>query len=477
MVEDFWERVARYKEMGLDPLRWVAGCAVKVDLTTVVYPALRKIRPQLEQWGVTLNSREDADIFPRPKEGVEFERRVYDPKDPKVDAEDLRRIRPVRAISLVQVYQRNAETPESFANILSSVYSRIGESGVRFIVGKGHSIITAYPDAEFTLFDFLTKDGTQGRSDGWALANNDTIQVIDPTDDPGSEAQAFVGLSNALNDLIALGAEEKLAVFPVIDAPNDDLYHRIESHMKTYCSRYGMTFKPAEKTGKGNLLIGATVSGEASHELPTFHRNMEEGMGILVSRPFGDLAPITSYLACLADSDYVEGLKEYGLSMEELEGAKSQVIETMKKPNLEIAHSISRYCPSYGGKFDVNEHIADTVDVSGPGIYVFKEIAEAGKVHISLDRVPLSYDKPVLFATKNYLMDNATAGTNGAIAIIASQGVLDEVEGDLRKAGYRPEVIGRVVGHGEGKVSVGPEVEGMISSKSLLEEFTVRKVN
>ncbi|MBI4258101.1 MAG: SelD-related putative sulfur metabolism protein, partial [Thaumarchaeota archaeon] len=364
MVEDFWERVTRYKAMGLDPLRWVAGCAVKVDLTTVVYPALKNLRPQLEQWGVTLTSREDADIFPRPRGGIEFERRVYNPKDPKVDADDLRRIKPSRAISLVQVYQRNAETPESFASILRSVYSRIGEAGIRFTVGKGHSILTAYPEAEFTLFDFVSKDGSEGESDGWALANNDTIQVIDPTDDPGSEAQAFVGLSNSLNDLIALGAEEKLSVFPVIDAPNDELYHQIESHMKTYCGRYGLSFRPAEKTGKGTLLIGATVSGEASHELPTFHRNLQTGMSIMISRPFGDLAPITSYLSCLADSDYVEKLKEYGLTLEELEDAKNKVVETMKKPNLEIARSISRHCPNYGEKFDANEHITDTVDVS-----------------------------------------------------------------------------------------------------------------
>ncbi|MBI4257572.1 MAG: SelD-related putative sulfur metabolism protein, partial [Thaumarchaeota archaeon] len=219
------------------------------------------------------------------------------------------------------------------------------------------------------------------------------------------------------------------------------------------------------------------VSGEASHELPTFHRHLQAGMSIIISRPFGDLAPITSYLSCLADSDYVEKLKEYGLTLEELEDAKNKVVETMKTPNLEIARSISRHCPDYGEKFDANEHITDTVDVSGPGIYVFKEIAEAGKVDISLDRVPLGYEKPVLFATRNYLMDNATAGTNGAIAIIASQGVLEEVESDLRKSGYQPEIIGNIVGRGEGRLFVRPEVEGMISSKSLLEEFTIKKAN
>jgi len=56
-IEEFWDRVARYREMGMDPLRWVAGCAVKVDLTTVVYPALRRLRPTLKALGVTIGQR------------------------------------------------------------------------------------------------------------------------------------------------------------------------------------------------------------------------------------------------------------------------------------------------------------------------------------------------------------------------------------------------------------------------------------
>ena len=473
MVEDFWERVTRYREMGLDPLKWVAGCAVKVDLTTIVYPALRKLKPQLEGWGVTINPREDADIFPRPTDGVHFERRVYDPKDPKVDPDDLSKLKPSRAISLVQVYQRNAESPESFAEVLRSVYRRIGESGVRFTVGKGHSIITAYPDAEFTLFDFIPKDGVKG--DGWALANNDTIQVIDPTDDPGSEAQAFVALSNSLNDLITLGADEKLAVYPVIDAPDDGLHSRILSHMKTFCSRYGLSLKEAEPVGSRKLLIGATVSGEASHELPTFHKKLESGMEILVSRPFGDLAPITAYLSCLADEDYAKGLSEFGLTLEEVEASKKELIETMKVPNLKIGQIIGRYCPDYGKPFSASEHIADTIDVSGPGIYVFKEVADNGAVEIMLDRIPLSYEQCARFVTRNYLMDNATAGTNGAIAIIASPEVTTDVKAALQREGYNGEVIGRVIGRGTGKVSVGPEIENMISSQNLLDEFTIRR--
>jgi len=97
--------------MGMDPLRWVAGCAVKVDLTTVVYPALRRLRPLLRELGVIVAEREDADIFTAGREEPTISRRIYNLRDPKIDREDLKRINPERAISLVQVHQREELRP------------------------------------------------------------------------------------------------------------------------------------------------------------------------------------------------------------------------------------------------------------------------------------------------------------------------------------------------------------------------------
>ncbi len=129
--------VAQYKKLGLDPLKWVAGCAVKVDLTTVVYPALRKIKPHLKELGITVNPREDADIFPSPMDGIELQRRVFDLNNVSVDVDDLRKLNPSRGVSLVQVHQRRAESADAFAEVLLNLYDKIGVAKVRFTVGKG----------------------------------------------------------------------------------------------------------------------------------------------------------------------------------------------------------------------------------------------------------------------------------------------------------------------------------------------------
>lgn len=473
VVEEFWERVARYREMGMDPLRWVAGCAVKVDLVTVVYPALRRLRPTLKELGVTVAHREDCDIFPLGKEEPQVTRRIYEPKSGSVNPDDIRKIDPKRAISLVQVHLRNAENDGTFGDWLLSVYNKIGKAGVNFFVGKGHSIITTYPDAEFALFDFIShKDG---QAEGWSLANNDTIQVIDPTLDPGSPEQTEVGVCNSLNDLITMGCYENLRLLPVIDAPSEELYHKIKEHMENFAKRNGIKLVGADSPNKKKLLIGATFVGDMRKEPPTKEENLEAGMKVLVSRPFGDLAPINTYLSALADEAYLKILEEQGSSLEDVKKAKDEVIATMRQPNLKIGRIINEYLPEFGEEFNTSEHIVSTGDVSGPGILIFQELAEKAKVDISLDDIPLCYPKYVKFVTENFLMDNATAGTNGAVAIIAKEDIINEIGGKLRKEGYEPDIIGEILGTGEGMVKVGDVVKEMIASQAHLDQLVISK--
>ena len=469
--EEFWARVSDYKKLGLDPLRWVAGCAVKVDLTTVVYPALHMIKPELEKFGVTINRREDADIFPLRENEITVKRAIYDFKEPRVDTRWLAELSPTRALSLVQVHQKHAGNPEEFGNQLTEVYKRLSQANIRFTVGKGHSIISPYPDDEFALFEFI-REGT-GRSSGFILANNDTIQVIDPTDDPGSQSQAFVAISNALNDLISLGCFENLRAYPVYDAPIDEMVKAIEGNMRQFSQQYGVRIENTGPLGRGRLLIGASVFGDMYKQPPTHYDFVTTGMQILVTRAFGDLAPINTYLSCAADEDYLNKLEQSGHSLEDVRKAKESAIKTMMEPNIRIGQIINSLCPEFGGKFKENEHIAATGDLSGPGIYIFKELADIARAEVVLDIIPLSFPEYVGFATESYLMDNGTAGTNGAIAMIASEEVIESAKSSLEGQGYHPQIIGRIIGKGEPKLIVPKEVKRFIASRSILNEMTI----
>ena len=469
--QEFWDNVAKYREMGMDPLRWVAGCAVKVDLNSVVYPSLHNLKPNLKQMGISLGARVDADIFPLVGDGPIITRRIYDPFSTNINTEDLKKINPKRAISLLQVFQKNAEKQEKFEELLSSLYTSISKSNVHFSVGKGHSIITPDKAAEFALFDFISYD--EGPTDGYCLSNNDTIQIIDPTADPSSEQQTNVAVSNSLNDLISLGCFEELKVLPVVDAPNQEIETQILKNMTSFATKYNIELIPAESPKRSKLLIGATLFGSLRKEPPTKLDLLDSNMKILVTRPFGDLAPINVFLSCVADETFLKDLEATGYGLEDVQKAKDSVIETMNEPNLKVAKIINKYLPDFGSDFDIQEHILATGDLSGPGIMIFKEHADNANVDISLDNLPLEYPEFVKYATDNFLMDNATAGTNGAVAIIASSNIIENVKTDLTKEGYDPQLVGTILGKGTGNVRVGTNVKDMIASQALLADLDI----
>lgn len=470
-VEEFWDRVARYKQLGMDPLKWIAGCAVKVDLTSVVYPALRQIRPELARIGVKVSPRADADVFPSGENGAEFHRRIYNLGEPRVDPEDLRRLNPDRGISLVQVHQRSADKPGPFAETLLRLYRQMEPAKPHFTVGKGHSILTPFPQAQFALFDFI-KEG-KGRPDGYTVANNDTIQVIDPTLDPASREQACVAVSNSLNDLLTLATSEELELHPVVDAPTPEMKAQILKNMETFAREHDMEFVQTPQPETGKLIMGATVVGKIHKEPPVTPRGVEAGMEIVVSRPFGDLAPINVYLSCLADEEYLKKLEAESISLEEARKAKEDVVRTMTRPNIAIGHILNRYCPPFGGKFSPDEHVSGTGDLSGPGVYIFKEFAELAKSDVRLTDLPLKYPKYVEFATREFIMDNGTAGTNGAVAAIGRPHLIGAIVGEMRKAGYDPRIIGKVVGPGTGLVHAPKVLEKYMASRKLLAEFVL----
>ena len=469
--QEFWDNVSKYREMGMDPLRWVAGCAVKVDLKSVVYPTLHNLKPNLKQMGISLGARVDADIFPLIGDGPIINRRIYDPFSTNIDTEDLKKINPKRAISLLQVFQKNAEKQEKFQALLTSLYTSISKSNVQFFVGKGHSIITPDKEAEFALFDFISYE--EGQSDGYCLSNNDTIQIIDPTADPSSEQQTNVAVSNSLNDLISLGCFEELKVLPVVDAPNQEIETQILKNMNNFASKYNIELISAESPKRSKLLIGATLFGSIRKEPPTRLDLLDSGMKILVTRPFGDLAPINVFLSCVADENFLKDLEATGYSLEDVQKAKDSVIATMTEPNFKVAKIINKYLPDFGSDFDIQEHILATGDLSGPGIMIFKEHADNANVDISLDNLPLQYPEFVKYATENFLMDNATAGTNGAVAIIASPHIIENIKTDLDKEGYDPQLVGTILGKGNGNVRVGKNVQEMIASQSLLDDLAI----
>ncbi|MEW9491842.1 MAG: SelD-related putative sulfur metabolism protein [Candidatus Aramenus sulfurataquae] len=457
IVKRFNENLTRYKRLGLNPLSMATGCVVKVDLIDTVYPALEMVRERLLENNIIVLPREDADIFvSREREEV---KRLIDGGNFDAD----------RAVSLIQVNQETASSPQKFSDFLFKVCTSV-KTRRKLTVGKGHSIVTTIPTAEVAVLDMFKLDGKKLNS--YTLANNDTIQIVDPLEDPGSQMQVDVAVSNSLNDLFTKGAFEDIKIIPVYDGP-DELKEELKRNFENFASRYDLQLIEEVQPRKGGLMIGATVIAKSDHELPTYYNQVQEGDVIITSRRIGELTPINLYLWALAVPEVLEEMEKRGIKLSRVEKVKREVISLMRVPNLGPAKVIYNHLPEFGKAFSQEDHIKMTTDVTGPGIFVVKEFAEKAKVDVHLEEIPVFDEDIAEFATENFIIPNSTAGTNGAILVFCSKKIADQVMDELREVGGEPMIIGKVTGKGEGAVTVNKKVEKLIHRKNVLKYFKI----
>lgn len=464
-----WNDVKKYLEqLNLDPHKLACGCSVKIDLDSIVYPALTEIRPRLSRRGITLASREDADISPLTKDLI-VKREIYSAQG-NSNFKELKSFDPDRAVSLTTVHRPSK--PEQLTERWIETYEELASRDIELTVGKGHTIQAYSEDDEFVLFDFFKTNSAQSEPGGYLVANNDTIQLIDPTINLGADEQVACALSNTLNDLFTLGATENIQVFPVYAAPNEETENKIEENVKNYCKNFGLTLRETGPLPYQAPLLGATVFGQTEKEPPVFYEELKAGDLILVHRPFGDLAPINLYVSSIIMGE--KYLNDFGFTPSQVKEAKDERVDLMAMPNLEVGRLINRYSPEYGEEFSPEIHVKATGDLSGPGIDIFKELAQKAKVDLKLWDLPLAHQEMVEAAAEDHLLPNGTSGTNGTISVIGSKEVIKEVEKELRDLGHDPQIIGEITGSGPGELRLPPGAREVISEWSP-EKYEIQK--
>ncbi|MFZ3168582.1 MAG: SelD-related putative sulfur metabolism protein [Candidatus Methanoperedens sp.] len=438
------------------------GCSIKVELE-VVYKSIENIQNQLFEIGVKINQPTDADIFPKTENEITIERKYFNTYD--FDKEtNIDLFNSNRAIVMLSVMPKNANV-DYISNTMLKFYKKKTNSSSRLFVGKGHTIKGAKSqNEEIILFDFIKE--SYGHQIGYTIANNDTIQIIDPNEKQSSSTQVYPALNNALNDLMLFGAIDNLRFFPVYDSPNEQITHEIGNTIKNYMDIFKFNLIDLKPLNKGSSLIGATVFGDTYKEPPIFYSQLKKGDNILVHRSFGDLAPLNAYLC----SSF---MINQGFTFAELKYAKEKIISLIKMHNFEIGKIINNYCPEFGEKLDRKKHILITKDISGEGLSIFKELAIKANKNIHITEIPLLF-KDITFATvENFFITDGTSGINGAIAIIASDIVIEQVLIDLRKKGFEPNIIGYMGDEGSNKVYVPIVINKLINSNEILKNFEV----
>jgi selenophosphate synthase len=174
------------------------------------------------------------------------------------------------------------------------------------------------------------------------------------------------------------------------------------------------------------------------------------------------------------DEAFVSDLESEGFSFEDVARAKDEAFNLIATPNKEAASVIERHLPYYGDGFEKGEHIIATTDVTGPGIYVVRELAEQMNAMIRLTEIPLLFPDISRYASSRFLMPNATSGTNGAFILVVPEQLETDILKELKSRGLKPSTIGEVVRKGEAGVEAPPKLREYVRDQRILGSFRIR---
>ncbi|MEB3691287.1 MAG: selenophosphate synthase-like protein, partial [Caldisphaeraceae archaeon] len=123
-------------------------------------------------------------------------------------------------------------------------------------------------------------------------------------------------------------------------------------------------------------LLGATVLASSDKKPPTFHKEVDKGMKLISTRPFGELAPITVYLSTAIDKSIIDDLEEKGIGLSELEKMKEKAFDMISTPNKGLGEVLAKYLPDVNEDYRKDQHVACATDVTGQGILILWEISK-----------------------------------------------------------------------------------------------------
>jgi len=395
----------------------------------------------------------------------ELTRRVYSLAAPVVDKE----VEVKRALAIFRVHTGAGEYAPLLSETLQN-FLRVFNAKVS--VSCASAALTEHPDAQFGMLDYIELH--RGEKVGFMPGVTSVTQVTDVTRDPDADVHSDIAMTSAIEllNLLGCGVASSFKLFPVYDAPSEEILDRIRSNLDVFTSRYNLAMEDYSSLKMNKLFYGTTAMASTMKELPTRYDQVEEGMEIMITNKFGGLPAVSLYTLARMDSENIIKYEQNGVPFADITEARDEAVKNLSEPHFVLGKLIAKYCPDFGAPFDKSIHITAVHPVGPRGVFALGLLAELTNSHLLINELPVRNPELAKFATKEFLVENATASMNGCHLIVATREAANLITEDLKKHNFVPERIGIVAKKGAASVAFTQDPSQFVASKAKLARLT-----
>ena len=418
--------------MGFDPLRWLPDCSNELKHDSIANE-FKRINLR-----ITVPSYYSYFHYPEKKD-AEIIRRIYK-VDEEFRHEDLKTKKVVAILKYdKKIVYDDGLIVDEIKKISSSVDSKIEIDKLSIIPTNTKK------DFHFILFDHIKSH--RGNKTGYTVVTNSNTQATDVTQPIRSPIHMEISLTEAINILNLVGCTKDIKLYPIYDAPNDEILDEIRRNIDTFTIKYNYTFEDYSSLKLGGLFFGTTAVGNTHKELPNKYELVEQEMQIIVTDKMGLLACLGLYIiSTLDDKVVIKKMNNYGIGLEKVIQLKDLALKNLTEPKLSLGRTVSKYLPDFENQFDVSSNILVTHPISKNGLYSFKELSQLINKEVIIDQQQIPYvDKDIsTFLAKEHLISNTTASTSDTNMIIVSKDLAGTVVEELSRHKFNPTIIGKI---------------------------------
>ncbi len=417
--------------MGFDSLRWLPDCSNELN-----HYKLNILSEELKRSNIKISPSHYSFFHYPEKKQVEIIRRIYK-VDEEIKQEDLKT---KKAVSIMKLDKNTVGD----IDLLTNKIKKISESFKSKIEIDKISIIptNSKKEFQFTLFDHIKTH--RGNKTGYSVVTNASTQVTDVTQEIESPIHMEISLTESINLLNLMGCTIDTKLFPIYDAPNDEILDKIRKNIDRFTIKYNYSFEDYSSLRLGSLFFGTTATSNTHKELPNRYDLIEEDMDVIITDKLGLLSCLSLYIITKLDEKLFEKLSRADIDEEKINRLKDQAIKNLVEPRISLGKIISKFLPNFEESFNIQSHIPVTHPVSKNGVSSLNELSKLINKEILIDKIPFEDKNIVDFVSKELLIVNPTASTSNTNIIILSKELSSSVIEGLSKSKFNPEVIGKI---------------------------------